>query len=62
MGILEDLLLSFWLPVFTKRAKRHLSSQPKFYLFDTGCSSGERGPGRKWILWCTGKAVFGPSR
>lgn len=34
--ILEDLLLSFQLPVFTKRAKRELSSHPKLYLFDAG--------------------------
>jgi predicted AAA+ superfamily ATPase len=35
-SILEDLLLSFRIPVFTKRAKRHLSSHPKFYYFDAG--------------------------
>lgn len=35
-SILEDLLLSFRVPVFTKRAKRNLSSHPKFYYFDTG--------------------------
>ena len=35
-SILEDLLLAFRLPIFTKRAKRHLSSHPKFYLFDAG--------------------------
>ena len=34
--ILEDMLLSYTLPVFTKRAKRHLQSHPKFYFFDTG--------------------------
>ena len=34
--ILEDLLLAYRLPVFTKRAKRHLQSHPKFYFFDTG--------------------------
>lgn len=34
--ILEDLLLSFRLPVFTKRAKRGLAQHPKFYLFDAG--------------------------
>jgi predicted AAA+ superfamily ATPase len=33
-SILEDLLLAFRLPAFTKRAKRHLSSHPKFYYFD----------------------------
>lgn len=35
-GILEDLLISYSLPVFTKRAKRRLVSHPKFYIFDTG--------------------------
>lgn len=34
--ILEDLLLSFRLPVFTKRAQRQVSVHPKFYLFDCG--------------------------
>jgi uncharacterized protein len=34
--ILEDLLLSFRLPVFSRRAKRILSSHPKFYYFDAG--------------------------
>lgn len=34
--ILEDLLLSFTVPVFTKRAKRATVSRPKFYLFDAG--------------------------
>ncbi len=34
--ILEDLLIGYWLPVFTKRAKRRLISSPKFYLFDPG--------------------------
>jgi predicted AAA+ superfamily ATPase len=36
LSILEDLLLSFTLPVFTKRAKRETANHPKFYLFDTG--------------------------
>ena len=36
LSILEDLLLAFRLPVFTKRAKRHLTQHPKFYYFDTG--------------------------
>jgi predicted AAA+ superfamily ATPase len=35
-SILEDLLLAFRVPVFTKRAKRNLSSHPKFYYFDAG--------------------------
>ncbi|MFH0947487.1 MAG: DUF4143 domain-containing protein [Elusimicrobiota bacterium] len=34
--ILEDLLLAFRLPVFTKRAKRTVVSHPKFYFFDAG--------------------------
>jgi predicted AAA+ superfamily ATPase len=36
LSILEDLLLSFQVPVFTKRAQRHLSAHPKFYWFDAG--------------------------
>lgn len=36
LGILEDLLLSFRVPVFTRRAKRHLVAHDKFYLFDAG--------------------------
>ncbi len=36
VGILEDLLLSFKLPVFTKRAKRATAAHPKFFLFDSG--------------------------
>lgn len=36
VGILEDILLGWRLPVFTKRAKRELAVHPKFYLFDTG--------------------------
>jgi uncharacterized protein len=34
--ILEDLLLSFRLPVFTKKEQRVLSHHPKFYYFDVG--------------------------
>jgi predicted AAA+ superfamily ATPase len=34
--ILEELLLSFQLPVFTNRAKRELVQHPKFYIFDAG--------------------------
>lgn len=34
--ILEDLLISYRLPAFTKRAKRRLVLQPKFYFFDPG--------------------------
>jgi predicted AAA+ superfamily ATPase len=35
-AILEDLLIAFRIPVFQKRAKRRLSSHPKFYFFDAG--------------------------
>lgn len=34
--ILEDMLIGYQLYVFTNRAKRELSSQPKFYFFDAG--------------------------
>lgn len=34
--ILEELMLVYTLPIFTKRARRELSTHPKFYLFDTG--------------------------
>lgn len=36
IGILEDLLLSFKIPVFTRRAKRAVAAHPKFYFFDAG--------------------------
>ncbi len=35
-AVLDDLLLSFRLPVFSRRAKRRLISHPKFYYFDSG--------------------------
>jgi predicted AAA+ superfamily ATPase len=46
MGVLADLLLGFFLPVFTKRAKRATTSHPKFYYFDAGVyrSLRPRGP------------------
>jgi predicted AAA+ superfamily ATPase len=34
--ILEDILLGWQLPVFTKRAQRKLALHPKFFLFDAG--------------------------
>ncbi len=34
--LLDDLLLSSRLPVFTRRAKREVTAQPKFYYFDVG--------------------------
>jgi predicted AAA+ superfamily ATPase len=36
VGVLEDLLLAFRVPVFTKRARRAVAVHPKFYLFDAG--------------------------
>lgn len=36
LSVLEDLLLSFTVPVFSKRAKRLLTVHPKFYFFDVG--------------------------
>jgi predicted AAA+ superfamily ATPase len=35
-GILEDLLIGYRLPVFSKRAKRRLVAHPKYYFFDAG--------------------------
>lgn len=34
--ILEDLMIAYRVPVFTKRAKRRMISHPKFYFFDVG--------------------------
>lgn len=36
LGILEDLLLAFRLPVFSRRARRRVTAHPKFYWADTG--------------------------
>lgn len=36
LGIVEDLLLAWRLPVFTRRARRATAAHPKLYLFDTG--------------------------
>jgi len=36
ISILEDILIAFRLPVFTKKAKRATVSHPKFYFFDAG--------------------------
>jgi len=36
LEILEDLLLSYRVPVFTRRAQRHLVAHDKFFFFDTG--------------------------
>lgn len=44
--ILEDLLLGYKLPIFTKKAKRELIKSSKFYFFDTGVYNAlrPRGP------------------
>lgn len=36
LSVLEDLLIGYRLPVFTKRALRAMTAQPKFYFFDAG--------------------------
>ncbi|MBW2741010.1 MAG: DUF4143 domain-containing protein [Deltaproteobacteria bacterium] len=36
IAILEDLMLAFMVPVFSKRAKRRLSAHPKIFFFDAG--------------------------
>ncbi|MFH1847329.1 MAG: ATP-binding protein [Candidatus Omnitrophota bacterium] len=35
-SILEDLLMAYRVPVFTKKAKRRMVGHPKFFFFDTG--------------------------
>lgn len=35
-SILEDLLIGYRIPVFSKKAKRRLVAHPKFYFFDAG--------------------------
>jgi len=42
IAILEDLLIAYRVPVFTKKAKRILIKHPKFYLFDIGLFNGLR--------------------
>ncbi len=36
LSLMEDLMLSFQLPVFTKKAKRSMIKHNKFFIFDTG--------------------------
>lgn len=36
ISILEDMLIGYQIHIFANRAKRELSSQPKFYFFDVG--------------------------
>lgn len=45
LEVLEDLLLSFRLPMFQKRAQRQLTSHPKFYWFDVGIFRAARPAG-----------------
>ncbi len=45
LDVLQDLLLSFQLPVFTVRAKREIVSHPKFYYFDAGIYTSLRPAG-----------------
>ena len=45
-SILENMLLAFRLPVFTRRAKRIVSTHPKFYFFDAGVFRSVRHQGR----------------
>jgi predicted AAA+ superfamily ATPase len=42
LEILEDLLLAFRVPVFTRRAKRALAAHPKFFFFDVGVFRSNR--------------------
>lgn len=35
-GVLEDLLLAIRLPVFSRRARREVTTHPKFFYFDVG--------------------------
>lgn len=45
VDVLEDLLLGFRAPVFSRHAKRHLAEHAKFYFFDPGtsCAACARG-------------------
>lgn len=45
LQILEDLLLGFQLPVFTRRAQRAVAAHPKFFFFDTGVFRANRPAG-----------------
>jgi predicted AAA+ superfamily ATPase len=45
ISILEDLLLAWRLPVFSRKAKRELASHPKFYFFDAGLFRANRPKG-----------------
>ena len=45
LEILEDLLLAFRVPVFSRRAKRELAAHPKFFFFDAGVFRANRPTG-----------------
>jgi predicted AAA+ superfamily ATPase len=45
LEILEDLLLGFQLPVFTRRAQRAMAAHPKFFFFDAGVFRANRPTG-----------------
>jgi predicted AAA+ superfamily ATPase len=45
LAILEDLLLGYRVPVFSRRAKRALAVHPKFYFFDAGVFHANRPAG-----------------
>ncbi len=45
VGVLEDLLLAYRVPVFSKRAGRAVAVHPKFYLFDAGVYRSIRAAG-----------------
>jgi predicted AAA+ superfamily ATPase len=45
LGVLEDLLLAFQVPIFSRRAKRLLQAHPKFFWFDTGVYRSARPAG-----------------
>ena len=61
--LLEDLLLAFRLPVFTRRAKRRLVAHPRFFYFDCGVFRSLRpsgpldrpdeiaGPALEWLAY-----------
>lgn len=57
--ILEDLLIAYRLPVFSKRAKRKLTQHRKFYLFDTGVYYHVRPQGRAGQPGRAGRGVPG---
>ncbi|MBI3314867.1 MAG: ATP-binding protein [Candidatus Omnitrophica bacterium] len=44
-SILEDLMIAYRVPVFTKKARRRMVSHPKFYFFDAGVFSTIRPQG-----------------